>query len=91
MKRKNVATNGAIVLLAAAPAFAQGPIVSVAQGATTEAVSAARWLAILAVLGIGVWLYMSHSHGIGARLVLAILGIYVALNPQTVVGWIQSL
>lgn len=79
------------VALSCVPMFAQGPLVTLAQGVTTEAVSAVRYGAILAVIAMATWMYQSHNHGIAGRLIMAIIGLFVALNPQPVANWIQSL
>lgn len=85
------ARTSLLAALSAAPMFAQGPISSVAAGISSEAISIVHYGAIVAVIGMAVWMFKSHDHGIVGRLVAAIVGLFIALNPQTFLSWIQSL
>lgn len=90
--RNGLATRLAIsIALSCAPIFAQGPLSNAASGITVEMISAVRYIAILVVIGMALWITVSHNHGVVGRVVATLVGLYVALNPQMVANWIQSL
>lgn len=77
--------------LSCATMFAQGPLTSTAQGVSAEVTSAIRYIAILIVIGLALWISVSHNHGVLGRVVAGIIGLFVALNPTMVTNWIQGL
>lgn len=71
--------------------FAQGPISDVAAGVSQEAVFAMRFIAALVMMGLGISIAISHNHGVMGRVVAALFGLYIAINPTPVLTWIQGL
>jgi len=80
----------ALAGMVAVNALAQGPFSGVASGFTSEAVAVVRTLAIAMVMFFGVWMMISPHHIVG-KAAGALVGLYIALNPQPVASWIQSL